>query len=167
MTAEKAQLERLAGEPKPCGLRQTQTTAQPSRGDSVQQHSLALAGATVTKQTCYPGHRYICDHNPHTFSSMATRDASTTSDARRPHDSANNSPGSKDGQDKVELSDLDASPPRLAVEQDLMQLARLGELRAVQKLFDSGKESARSTDEQGITALHVCRGDIEYIQGGC
>ena len=60
-----------------------------------------------------------------------------------------------DGLDKVELSDLDSSPPRqLAVEQDLMQLARLGELRSIQKLFDSGKFNARSTDEQGITALH-------------
>lgn len=35
-----------------------------------------------------------------------------------------------------------------------MQLARLGELRAIQRLFDSGKFNARSTDEQGITALH-------------
>ena len=67
--------------------------------------------------------------------------------------------GSKDGLDKVELSDLDSSPPRtLPVEQDLMQLARLGELRAIQKLFDSGKYTAKSADEQGITALHVCLG---------
>ncbi|KAK3672115.1 palmitoyltransferase akr1 [Recurvomyces mirabilis] len=69
--------------------------------------------------------------------------------------SSNSSSSGKDGLDKVELSDLEASPPRsLPVEQDLMQLARLGELRAVQKLFDSGKETAKSTDEQGITALH-------------
>ena len=63
----------------------------------------------------------------------------------------------KDGLDQVELSDLDSSsPPRkpLPVEQDLMQLARLGELRAIQKLFDSGKFNARSTDEQGVTPLH-------------
>lgn len=62
---------------------------------------------------------------------------------------------SKDGLAKVELSDLDSNPPRqLAVEQDLMQLARLGELRSIQKLFDSGKFTPRSTDEQGITPLH-------------
>ena len=63
---------------------------------------------------------------------------------------------SKDGLDKVELSDLDSSPPpqQLPIEQDLMQLARLGELRSIQKLFDSGKFNAKSTDEQGITALH-------------
>lgn len=60
-----------------------------------------------------------------------------------------------DGLDRVELSDLDASPPQLPIEQDLMQLARLGELRAIQKLFDSGRYTAKSTDEQGITALHV------------
>lgn len=35
-----------------------------------------------------------------------------------------------------------------------MALARLGELRGVQRLFESGKYNARSTDEQGITALH-------------
>ena len=35
-----------------------------------------------------------------------------------------------------------------------MQLARLGELRSIQKLFDSGQYNAKSTDEQGISALH-------------
>jgi len=45
--------------------------------------------------------------------------------------------------------------PPLPVEDDLMALARLGELRAIQKLFDSGKYTAASTDDQGITALHV------------
>lgn len=65
------------------------------------------------------------------------------------------SSSSGDGLDKVELSDLDSSPPRLAIEDDLMQLARLGELRSIQKLFDTGRYSARSTDDQGITALHV------------
>jgi hypothetical protein len=36
-----------------------------------------------------------------------------------------------------------------------MALARLGELRSIQRLFDSGKASATSADPQGITALHV------------
>lgn len=88
---------------------------------------------------------------------MASRDPSTTPEARRNSGSATNSPG-KDGLDHVELSDLDSSPPQLPIEQDLMQLARLGELRGVQKLFDSGRYNAKSTDEQGITALHVCFG---------
>lgn len=88
---------------------------------------------------------------------MASRDPSATPDGdRRRSGSATNSPG-KDGLDRVELSDLDSSPPQLPVEQDLMQLARLGELRGIQKLFDSGRYNARSTDDQGITALHVRR----------
>jgi hypothetical protein len=87
---------------------------------------------------------------------MASRDPSATPDARRNSGSATNSPG-KDGLERVELSDLEASPPQLPVEQDLMQLARLGELRGIQKLFDSGRYNAKSTDDQGITALHVRR----------
>jgi len=85
---------------------------------------------------------------------MASREPSVSGDDRKASSSANSTP-SKDGLDKVELSDLEASPPRSAVEQDLMQLARLGELRSIQRLFDTGKHNARSTDEQGITALHV------------
>jgi hypothetical protein len=45
-----------------------------------------------------------------------------------------------------------------------MALARLGELRSIQKLFDSGKASATSADPQGITALHVILPD-EMRQG--
>lgn len=97
---------------------------------------------------------------------MASRDPSATPDARKGSSSASSSAG-KDGLDKVELSDLDASPPRLPVEQDLMQLARLGELRAIQRLFDSGRYSAKSTDEQGITALHVRTPGLSKGLGGC
>jgi hypothetical protein len=86
---------------------------------------------------------------------MPSREDSATPDIRRNSGSATSSPG-KDGLEHVELSDLDSSPPQLPVEQDLMQLARLGELRGIQKLFDSGRYNAKSTDEQDITALHVC-----------
>jgi palmitoyltransferase ZDHHC13/17 len=54
-----------------------------------------------------------------------------------------------------ELQDLD-SKPLLPIEEDIMQLARLGEIGAIQKLFDSGKFDASYADEQGITPLHVC-----------
>lgn len=54
-----------------------------------------------------------------------------------------------------ELASVDTKPV-LPIENDLMGLARLGELRAIQKLFDSGKYNANSADEQGITPLHVC-----------
>ncbi|KAL7774342.1 hypothetical protein CFE70_005254 [Pyrenophora teres f. teres 0-1] len=44
--------------------------------------------------------------------------------------------------------------PSLPVEEDIMQLARLGEIAAIQKLFDGGKYDATYKDEQGITPLH-------------
>ncbi|KAK5699629.1 palmitoyltransferase akr1 [Elasticomyces elasticus] len=85
---------------------------------------------------------------------MASREDSATPDFRKASSSASSLADNKDGLDKVELSDLESSPPRLPVEQDLMQLARLGELRSIQRLFDSGTYNAKSIDEQGITALH-------------
>jgi hypothetical protein len=60
------------------------------------------------------------------------------------------------GHDHVELEDLGDRKPSLPVEEDIMQLARLGEIAGIQKLFDSGKFDATYKDEQGITPLHVC-----------
>lgn len=54
-----------------------------------------------------------------------------------------------------ELDDMASKEPSLPLEEDLMQLARLGEIGAIQKLFDSGKYDATYQDEQGITPLHV------------
>lgn len=54
-----------------------------------------------------------------------------------------------------ELETMADNKPSLPVEEDIMQLARLGEIGAIQKLFDSGKFDATYTDEQGITPLHV------------
>lgn len=54
-----------------------------------------------------------------------------------------------------ELEQMTDKKPTLPVEEDLMQLARLGEIGAIQKLFDSGKYDATYKDEQGITPLHV------------
>jgi len=48
----------------------------------------------------------------------------------------------------VELSDK-------PLEDNIMQLARLGEVGAIQKLFQSGKYDASYKDEQGVTPLHV------------
>jgi palmitoyltransferase ZDHHC13/17 len=57
----------------------------------------------------------------------------------------------------VELKAIqNESRPKLPIEEDLMQLARLGEIGAIQKLFEKGKYSATYRDEEGITALHVC-----------
>lgn len=54
-----------------------------------------------------------------------------------------------------ELANMADKKPSLPVEEDIMQLARLGEISAIQKLFDSGKFDATYKDEQGITPLHV------------
>lgn len=109
--------------------------------------------ARVSHSTCNAYHAIASATTssiPH-LTTMPSRDVSPN---RKDSGSAPTSPG-KDGLDKVELSDLDSSPPPLPIESDLMQLARLGELRAIQKLFDSGRYNAKSTDDQGITALHV------------
>lgn len=64
--------------------------------------------------------------------------------------------GSSSSSGQHELDDMGAKKTAtLAVEEDLMQLARLGEIGAIQKLFDSGRFDATYTDEQGITPLHV------------
>lgn len=40
-------------------------------------------------------------------------------------------------------------------EEDIMQLARLGDIPAMEKLFESQGYDATYTDEEGITPLHV------------
>jgi hypothetical protein len=62
--------------------------------------------------------------------------------------------GSGHDEEQLELADMIAKP-LLPVEEDVMQLARLGEIGAIQKLFDAGKCDAIYTDDQGITPLHV------------
>jgi hypothetical protein len=69
--------------------------------------------------------------------------------AATPSDSNGASPGDH------ELEVMADNKPSLPVEEDIMQLARLGEIAAIQKLFDSGKADATFKDEQGITPLHV------------
>jgi palmitoyltransferase len=67
----------------------------------------------------------------------------------------------------VELDDLkgeggrsgsgssDAISMPLPIEEDIMQLARLGEVAAIRKLLESGKYDANYRDEENITPLHV------------
>ena len=45
---------------------------------------------------------------------------------------------------------------KLPLHEDIMQLARLGEVGAIQKLIEDGKFSAGYTDDEGISPLHVC-----------
>lgn len=70
------------------------------------------------------------------------------------HKAANGSVTTED-QSHVELKDMPSAQGSLPIEEDIMQLARLGEIGAIQKLFDAGKYDATYADEQGITPLHV------------
>lgn len=74
-----------------------------------------------------------------------------------------------DNDGDVELATMADQKPSLPVEEDIMQLARLGEIASIQKLFDSGKFDATYKDEQGITPLHVrphC-GLFRWIEDRC
>ena len=44
---------------------------------------------------------------------------------------------------------------KLPLHDDIMQLARLGEIGPIQKLFEEGRYSTTYKDEDGITPLHV------------
>ena len=57
----------------------------------------------------------------------------------------------------IALSDMDSTEDKLPLHEDIMQLARLGEISSIQKLFDDGKFNAHHKDKEGITPLHVCR----------
>lgn len=41
-------------------------------------------------------------------------------------------------------------------EADIMQAARKGDITAMEKLFESQEYDATYSDDEGITALHVC-----------
>ena len=50
---------------------------------------------------------------------------------------------------------MEPSKDKLPLHEDIMQLARLGEIGPVQKLFKEGKYTAKYKDGEGITPLHV------------
>jgi palmitoyltransferase ZDHHC13/17 len=84
-----------------------------------------------------------------------------TSEPTGPHSPNARTPGTEQN---VELADMGAKKASLAIEEDIMQLARLGEIRAIQKLFDSGKFDASYADEQGITPLHVTHSPVRFLE---
>ncbi|TKA58604.1 hypothetical protein B0A49_10989, partial [Cryomyces minteri] len=61
---------------------------------------------------------------------------------------------SSSGQHHGQLDHVPLGRDPLPVEKDMMQLARLGEIGAIQKLFDSREFDANYSDEQGIAPLH-------------
>lgn len=57
--------------------------------------------------------------------------------------------------DNLELSKMQGAEADVGLQGDIMQLARLGDVGGMRKLFDQGKFSPRYRDEEGITPLHV------------
>jgi hypothetical protein len=55
----------------------------------------------------------------------------------------------------VELEDMSLPGQDLSPENDIMQLARMGDIQGIEKLYDSGKYDALYCDAEGITPLHV------------
>lgn len=58
--------------------------------------------------------------------------------------------------DNVELANIPNGETKLPLLDDIMQLARIGDIGAVQELLKQGKVSADYKDKDGITPLHVC-----------
>ena len=61
----------------------------------------------------------------------------------------------KDEAVKLKALEDATSQEKLPLHKDVMQLARLGEIGPIQKLFEAGKYSADYKDDEGITPLHV------------
>lgn len=55
----------------------------------------------------------------------------------------------------MELERRSPSEDKLPLHEDIMQLARLGEIEPVKQLFEDGKFDAQYQDGEGITPLHV------------
>ncbi|KAI9801133.1 MAG: Palmitoyltransferase zdhhc17 [Piccolia ochrophora] len=64
--------------------------------------------------------------------------------------------------DDVELKTIPAETRTIPLEEDIMQLARLGEVGAIQKLFDTGKFDVKYKDDEGITPLHWAAINNQY-----
>lgn len=57
--------------------------------------------------------------------------------------------------DHVELADMLPGGPAQDPDEDIMQLARLGDIKGIEQLFESGKFDPLYSDAEGITPLHV------------
>ncbi|KAH6668801.1 hypothetical protein B0J14DRAFT_546993 [Halenospora varia] len=64
--------------------------------------------------------------------------------------------------DHVEMEDIIASGPAENIEEDIMQIARLGDVVAMEKLFESGKFDGKYCDAEGITPLHWAAINNQY-----
>lgn len=60
-----------------------------------------------------------------------------------------------DSEQNVEMRNMLSSEPGPQLDEDIMQLARLGNIPAIQALFDAEKFHPTYCDAEGITPLHV------------
>lgn len=69
----------------------------------------------------------------------------------------------------VEMKSLRPDPPKGSIPpgEDIMQLARMGEIGTMQKLFTAKKFTANHRDEEGITPLHVRYNPAQCTTGIC
>lgn len=63
----------------------------------------------------------------------------------------------------MELENMSSVEDKLPLHEDIMQLARLGEIPPIKRLFNEGKFNAKFRDDEGITPLHVCARQ-EFLQ---
>ena len=59
------------------------------------------------------------------------------------------------GESTAELDQMAPPEDKLPLHEDIMQLARLGEIGPIQTLFETGKFTAKYKDQEDITPLHV------------
>ena len=55
--------------------------------------------------------------------------------------------------DDMEMGSVPGNAP--PAQADIMQLARIGDIPGMEKLFEASEQDATYTDEEGITPLHV------------
>lgn len=82
---------------------------------------------------------------------------------------ASNGNGTPIPPNDVEMKSLRPDPPKgsIPLGEDIMQLARMGEVGTMQKLFTAKKFTANYRDEEGITPLHVCYNLAQQTIGIC
>lgn len=62
----------------------------------------------------------------------------------------------------VELSDFLSSGPETSRHEDVMQLARVGDIQGIKKLYSNGSFNSSYCDEEGITPLHWAAINNQY-----
>ena len=110
--------------------------------------------------------------NTPSTSSEAPRGAAPTTPALA-NGKASAAPPKTTGENTVELDKMVPPEDKLPLHEDIMQLARLGEIGPIQTLLETGKFNARYKDQEGITPLHVSQDERPgttryelYLQAG-